>query len=138
MSNFAERLSTLIGNTPVTTFASKVGLSEALIRKYLKGSEPSLAKANQIAVAANCSLEWLATGCGYQYRQSEVVDMKALEMAVNVVKDNFKAPAIDHAQLSDLKPIIVAYQHLRAHKKPDGYFDTKLTENFLKTVKVNC
>ena len=52
-----------------------------MIRKYLNGSEPTLSRANQIARQANCSLEWLATGHGFQYRQAEVVDMQALEEA---------------------------------------------------------
>ena len=64
-----------------SAFARKVGLSESLIRKYLKGAEPGFAKANQIALRANCSLEWLATGCGYLYRRAEVVDREALAAA---------------------------------------------------------
>ena len=70
MEGFAERLQSLIGEMSVSAFARKVGLSEALIRKYLKGAEPGLTRANQIAMGANCSLEWLATGCGYLYRQA--------------------------------------------------------------------
>lgn len=81
MEGFAERLQSLIGEMSVSAFARKVGLSEALIRKYLKGAEPGLARANQIAMGANCSLEWLATGCGYLYRQAEVVDREALAAA---------------------------------------------------------
>ncbi|GAL18109.1 hypothetical protein JCM19235_6662 [Vibrio maritimus] len=83
--SFAERLKELIGQESVSGFARRVDLSEALIRKYLKGSEPSLAKANQIAMKANCSLEWLATGCGYLYRQAEVVDMPAYQLAHETV-----------------------------------------------------
>ncbi len=79
--SFAQRLATLIGEESVSGFARRVDVSEALIRKYLKGSEPSLTKANQIAMRANCSLEWLATGCGYLYRQAEVVDMEAYKLA---------------------------------------------------------
>ncbi|QTG97973.1 XRE family transcriptional regulator, partial [Vibrio furnissii] len=75
--SFATRLQILIGEESISGFARRVELSEGLIRKYLKGSEPSLTKANQIAMRANCSLEWLATGCGYLYRQAEVVDMDA-------------------------------------------------------------
>lgn len=67
----------------VSAFARKVGLSEALIRKYLKGAEPGLARANRIAMGANCSLEWLATGCGYLYRQAEVVDGRRWQLRSN-------------------------------------------------------
>jgi len=47
--SFAQRLASLIGQESVSGFARRVDLSEALIRKYLKGTEPSLSKANQIA-----------------------------------------------------------------------------------------
>lgn len=59
--SFATRLQELIGEESISGFARRVEMSEGLIRKYLKGSEPSLSKANQIAMRANCSLEWLAT-----------------------------------------------------------------------------
>ena len=75
-NSFADRLRVLIGHESVSAFSRRVGLSEAMIRKYLNGSEPTLSRANQIARQANCSLEWLATGQGFQYRQAEVVDMR--------------------------------------------------------------
>ena len=87
MDGFAERLQSLIGEGSISAFARKVGLSEALIRKYLKGAEPGLARANQIAMGANCSLEWLATGCGYLYRQAEVVDREALGAAQQLLRE---------------------------------------------------
>ncbi|MBU2863771.1 helix-turn-helix domain-containing protein [Reinekea forsetii] len=126
--SFAERLQILIGDLSVSAFARKVKLSESLIRKYLRGSEPSLAKANQIAVSANVSLEWLATGCGYQYRQAEVVDRKALTMAQKIVFEvaSYLEPD-EHWVL-----IISAYQHLRSHKKPDGYLDEFTTRQFVE------
>ncbi len=40
--SFAQRLSILIGEESISGFARRVDVSEALIRKYLKGSEPSL------------------------------------------------------------------------------------------------
>lgn len=57
---FSERLRLLIGDQSNSAFARKVGLSESLIRKYLKGSEPSLSKAWQIARLTGASLYWLA------------------------------------------------------------------------------
>ncbi|MDG3085735.1 XRE family transcriptional regulator [Vibrio hannami] len=125
--SFAERLQSLIGQESISGFARRVDMSEGLIRKYLKGSEPSLAKANQIAVKANCSLEWLATGCGYLYRQAEVVDMEALEIAHEVVK---KKPMTETEQLQ-YRLIVSGYQYLRAHKKSDGYLDKDAMVNFL-------
>lgn len=123
--SFALRLQALIGEESISGFARRVELSEALIRKYLKGSEPSLAKANQIAMKANCSLEWLATGCGYLYRQAEVVDMPAYTMAYETVMGQTPEPIEQH------RKVIAAYQYLRAHKKSDGYLDQAAMLQFL-------
>jgi transcriptional regulator with XRE-family HTH domain len=104
----------------VSAFARKVGLSEALIRKYLKGAEPGLGKANQIAMGANCSLEWLATGCGYLYRQAEVVDRDALAAAGALVQETRPGkPMPDEEQLVTL---LAYYQFLRSHKQADGFW----------------
>lgn len=98
MEGFAARLQSLIGEGSVSAFARKVGLSEALIRKYLKGAEPGLGKANQIAMGANCSLEWLATGCGYLYRQAEVVDRDALAAAGALVQEKLPGQPLPPAR----------------------------------------
>ncbi|QSI78383.1 MULTISPECIES: helix-turn-helix transcriptional regulator [Niveibacterium] len=127
---FAARLRELIGDTPVAAFARRVGVSEALIRKYLAGSEPGLAKANQIARAANCSLEWLATGAGYRYRQAEVVDMAALEHAVRLTVKQLGAREISVTDEAAMKLIVALYQYLRTTKSPDGGFDVAAAESF--------
>ncbi|WP_282175821.1 helix-turn-helix domain-containing protein [Vibrio nereis] len=124
--SFSERLKTLIGEESISGFARRVDISEGLIRKYLKGSEPSLAKANQIAMRANCSLEWLATGCGYLYRQAEVVDMEAYEMAYRYLYGKSPLDPDLHRML------ISGYQYLRAHKKSDGYLDEAAMIAFLQ------
>ncbi|MBZ6067552.1 XRE family transcriptional regulator [Aeromonas schubertii] len=127
MSGFAERLAALIGEGSISAFARKVGLSEALIRKYLKGAEPGLAKANQIAMGANCSLEWLATGCGYLYRQAEVVDREALLAARSLLAEQESLPPLETEQLVRL---LAYYQFLRTHKKGDGFLDLALAREF--------
>lgn len=127
MSGFAERLAVLIGEGSISAFARKVGLSEALIRKYLKGAEPGLAKANQIAMGANCSLEWLATGCGYLYRQAEVVDREALLAARSLLAEQESLPPLETEQLVRL---LAYYQFLRTHKKGDGFLDLALAREF--------
>ncbi|MDO6708707.1 XRE family transcriptional regulator [Photobacterium sp. 1_MG-2023] len=102
-----------------------------LFRKYLNGSEPSLQKANQIAMKANCSLEWLATGCGYLYRQAEVVDQAALAVAFEHVKGQpFQRQTAD-----EQTRILSGYQFLRTHKKADGYLDAKAMASFLALAK---
>jgi len=129
--SFAARLAELIGEESVSGFARRVGLSEALIRKYLKGSEPSLMKANQIAMRANCSLEFLATGCGYLYRQAEVVDAEALKLSYEAVMNE----TISDADLEKLVSTVSGYQYLRSHKRPDGYLDKEGMNQFLNLAK---
>lgn len=125
--SFAQRLSTLIGEESISGFARRVDVSEALIRKYLKGSEPSLTKANQIAMRANCSLEWLATGCGYLYRRAEVVDMEAYKLSFQYVMNN---PLSEESEDQHRK-LIAGYQYLRSHKKADGFLDESAMATFL-------
>ncbi|MGL4478641.1 MAG: XRE family transcriptional regulator, partial [Aeromonas veronii] len=112
----------------VSAFARKVGLSEALIRKYLKGAEPGLARANQIAMGANCSLEWLATGCGYLYRQAEVVDREALAAAQLLLGE--QQPGVGLPDEEALVTLLAYYQFLRTHKKADGFLDLALAREF--------
>lgn len=129
--SFAQRLKSLIGEESVNGFARRVDVSEALLRKYLKGSEPSLSKANQIAMKANCSLEWLATGCGYLYRQAEVVDRPALYAAYEHINEK----KIDSDEAENLLKIVTGYQFLRTHKKADGYLDINGMATFLALAK---
>lgn len=129
-SDFASRLRELIGDTPVAAFARRVGVSEALIRKYLGGSEPGLGKANQIARAANCSLEWLATGAGYRYRQAEVVDMAALEASIRLTVRQLGEREIAVTDEPAMKLIVALYQYLRTTKASDGSFDLAAAESF--------
>ena len=124
--SLSERLQTLIGEESISGCARRVDISEALIRKYLKGSEPSLSKANQIAMRANCSLEWLATGCGYLYRQAEVVDMDAYEIVYRYLHGEAPDDQETHRML------ISGYQYLRAHKKADGFLDETAMIAFLQ------
>ncbi|MDE1225249.1 XRE family transcriptional regulator [Vibrio aestuarianus] len=125
--SFSTRLQELIGEESISGFARRVELSEGLIRKYLKGSEPSLSKANQIAMRANCSLEWLATGCGYLYRQAEVVDMDAFILAYQTITGH----QLSQEEQERQRKIISGYQYLRSHKKADGFLDHAAMVTFL-------
>lgn len=135
---FSHRLKELIGSQPISAFARKVDLSEALIRKYLKGSDPGLSKANQIAIKANCSLEWLATGEGYQYRKAEVVDMEALENAIQLSQAFFKETELNINMEKQMKLIVAGYQYLRTIKKPDGYFELAEARQFIRYIGSMC
>jgi len=129
-ASFADRLGLLVQETTVSAFARKVGLSESLIRKYLKGSEPSLSRADQIARLANVSLEWLATGCGYQYRQAEVVDQPALALALSLIESGLSAQNLHLPELEKMTLVVSVYQFLRTHKKSDGYLDENGGQSF--------
>lgn len=135
---FQARLTSLIGQQSTSAFARKVGLSESLIRKYLAGSEPSLSKANQIAQRANVSLEWLATGQGYLYRQAEVVDMKALDMAMTATRDILQLDSVSTDSEKEMKVMVAVYQHLRATKRPDGYLEPREALKFGEFVAGHC
>lgn len=135
-TTFAARLRDLIGDTPIAAFSRRVGLGEALIRKYLAGSEPSLSKANQIARQANCSLEWLATGQGFRYAQAEVVDMDALELALRL--STTLTPEVPPAATLNLKLIVSLYQYLRATKRPDGHFEETAARQFGEYLSSAC
>jgi transcriptional regulator with XRE-family HTH domain len=63
LTAFKERLKLLIGNNSSLGFAQKCGISESVLRKYLKGeSEPTLSKLIAISRACEIPVNWLATG----------------------------------------------------------------------------
>jgi hypothetical protein len=76
---------------------------------------------------ANCSLEWLATGCGYLYRQAEVVDIAAYKLAFQYVMNG----TISQVEEAQHRKLIAGYQYLRAHKKSDGFLDESAMATFL-------
>lgn len=78
--SFAYRLKSIIPEEKILPFANLVGIGEASIRQYLKGSLPSVDKVVQIARVAQVSFEWLATGEGSkdQGQQLEPKDTKLI------------------------------------------------------------
>jgi len=135
---FAARLRELIGRESVSAFSRRVGISEAMIRKYLQGSEPTLSRANQIAARANCSLEWLATGGGYQYRQAEVVDMGAVDLALRLTLESLGRSEAHLSNEKALKLLIAIYQYLRSTKRSDGSFDEAAVRDFSRYLLGLC
>lgn len=68
--SFPSRLRECIGEEPVASFARRCGISEGLIRSYLKADkQPAMERLIRIADAAGVSLEWLATGRGQKARK---------------------------------------------------------------------
>lgn len=67
-SELKDRLRALIGGEPVASFARRCGMDETLIRKYLRGSQPSAKNLAVIARVAGVTTDWLATGEGVRTR----------------------------------------------------------------------
>lgn len=59
---FAQRLEIAMADQSALAFAKKCGISDSLVRKYLHGSLPGLAKLVVLAKVGNVRVGWLATG----------------------------------------------------------------------------
>ena len=121
--DFGIRLKTLIGDSSVSAFARKVGLSESLIRKYIKGSEPSLSRAYQIAKKTNVSLEWLALGTNSAENSNSPVDRVAIALALNVVNSISEDNKARITELERTTQVLSVYKFLVTNKRPDGELD---------------
>lgn len=132
---FADRLGFLIGDDTVSEFARQVGLGESLIRKYLKGSEPSLARAYQIAQHCRCSLEWLASGEGYPYRRSEMVDLEAMQRALAIISNEPGMSTLALPGEDTLIRIVAVYQLLSSTKLLTGDLDELQAREFAEFLK---
>jgi transcriptional regulator with XRE-family HTH domain len=90
-SGFAERLEEAIGEQSVRAFAGQAGLSEGVVRKYLRNaSYPTLDRLISLARAGGVRVAWLATGEGPQADLDE--DQAALIQAFGAYWRRF-APA---------------------------------------------
>jgi len=58
----ASRLKIIIGSESVASFAKRSGVGEALLRKYLLGSQPSAANLLRLADAGAVNVAWLIDG----------------------------------------------------------------------------
>ncbi|EGR0523739.1 hypothetical protein FLL66_02060 [Vibrio cholerae] len=67
MNALQERLKFIIGEQSLRSFAQEVGVSETMIRKYLKGGMPGLDNAARICATKGISVHWFATGEGDVY-----------------------------------------------------------------------
>jgi phage repressor protein C with HTH and peptisase S24 domain len=88
--SLGERLQTLIGDDSVRTFASKVGVSETMIRKYLKGGMPGLDIAARMAELCEVNLHWLATGRGPRTLSDDVHEYAPVDEEAKILKDDFE------------------------------------------------
>ncbi len=118
MENFSSRLHQLMAGNSIGEFAKKLQISEPLLRKYLKGSDPGLSKARQIASNAGCSLEWLATGEGEPFnKQGSGLNLEMLELTLVLVDDVLKDvhPALTGGQRAKL--VAASYEYVRTATK---------------------
>ncbi|MDF2186179.1 LexA family transcriptional regulator [Grimontia hollisae] len=74
MNSLTDRLKYIIGDQSIRSFASKVGVSETMIRKYLKGGMPGLDIAAKICLVGGISVHWFATGEGEIFTGDAVTD----------------------------------------------------------------
>ncbi|APF79503.1 XRE family transcriptional regulator [Vibrio anguillarum] len=89
---FKERLVEVIGDEAVLSFAKKSGMSEGVMRSYIRGDTfPSLDRLEAIANAAEVDLNWLATGKEATRQLVEAPVRK--DNVVEVVQYDFRASA---------------------------------------------
>ncbi len=89
---FKERLVEVIGDEAVLSFAKKSGMSEGVMRSYIRGDTfPSLDRLEAIANAAKVDLNWLASGKDATTQLVEAPARK--DNVVEVIQYDFKASA---------------------------------------------
>ena len=112
--SFAERLKHLKKETNHSTFAQKIGISEALLRKYLNGSDPSLSKATQIAKRTGCSLAWLSgtEDTPFPSRQN-TLDHLILEQSIACVNEVNQEQKLRLSPSQTAKLTTTSYQYIK-------------------------
>lgn len=133
--SFADRLRELIGASSVSAFARRVELGESLIRKYLKGSEPTLSRANQIAEVTGCSLEWLATGRGTPDYPVDAVDLVAMKAAILIMRQEAGLEVEEVPEDDGLIRTVAVYQYLRVNRQRNGEPDIQLGRAFARFLR---
>lgn len=133
--SFSERLRLLIAERSVSDFARRVNLSESLIRKYLKGSEPSLSRAHEIASVCQCSLTWLASGEGQPFDATSTVDSDAMQAALRIIAEQSGQTDASLPDTDRLERIIALYQYLRNNRLRDNTLDEHLGQSFARFLK---
>lgn len=106
---FKDRIDSLVGPKQTRAFARKAGISESVLRQYIKGeSQPTLDKLLAIARTANVNLLWLATGEGPKRPEARdgpcasagYVEVETLRKAVEAVELMGKAAPAERKALA--------------------------------------
>lgn len=130
--SFSKRLFQLKGELTHKAFAEKLGISEALLRKYLNGSDPSLSKATQIADRAHCSLSWLATGEKAPHTIPGVIKPSILAKSISIVRSINKKNELNLTEDQVSKLSVTCYEYIHAvHHRVDAMTDDMAIERFL-------
>ncbi|TDF41800.1 XRE family transcriptional regulator [Alteromonadaceae bacterium M269] len=113
--SFAERLKHLKKETNHSAFAQKIGISEALLRKYLNGSDPSLSKAAQIAKRTGCSLAWLSGTEDTPFPSKQnTLDHLVLEQSIVCVNEVNREQKLELSPSQIAKLTTTSYQHIKS------------------------
>lgn len=97
MTNFSDRLWESIGDESVLSFAKRAGVSEGVVRKYVKGgAEPTVSRLIAMADAAGVSINWLATGRG---SKNEDIANKAFKSDIDINSLSKAIELLDEALL---------------------------------------
>ncbi|MFZ5510870.1 helix-turn-helix domain-containing protein [Thermomonas sp.] len=91
-SELKDRIRAIIGSDSIAAFARRCGFDETLVRKYLKGSQPSARNLAIMAHVAGVTIDWLATGQGVRTR-SELLALQRGQAA-----DGLLPPDHPHAR----------------------------------------
>lgn len=104
---FTERIKLIAGENEAA-FAKKAGLSDQLLRKYLKGSIPGSDQLLKIAKAAACSTDWLLTGKEYEHPSCPVkCDAEMIEICKDL-KEILQSD--DKETIEAIKSNIIAFK----------------------------
>jgi len=141
--SFRERLREAIGSQSVNAFAKKCGLSESVVRGYLRGPGlPSLDRAQALAAGAGVSLDWLASGNPQNstqvptaHPQGSAIILEALQDAIGLVEEWLKTNRreMDPAKKADViaKLYQLFLEDISEGQKP---LDKRRAQQFLRLV----
>jgi transcriptional regulator with XRE-family HTH domain len=130
--SFSKRLLKLKTTSSHKAFAETLGISEALLRKYLNGSDPSLSKATQIAEKAKVSLGWLATGKEPPYSSKPSIDIAVFEQAIQLVNDVNLNKELHLTSNQVIRLSVTSYEYIQSIKEiNEGTLEVETVKNFI-------
>jgi transcriptional regulator with XRE-family HTH domain len=134
--SFSNRLLTFKNGLTHKAFAKKLGVSDALLRKYINGSDPSLSKAMQIAERTGSSLTWLASGkekkATIPHSADVEINLSTLEHAIVTVSHVDYEHKLNLTHEQKAKLIITSYEYIKSTQQSDNtLLDKTASERFI-------